>query len=90
MAALCEMPIGISLRLFKMAANLHIMSYTYRDTAPIIQDGGFYINISRYKAVSIPSPLQPHSRHTIPQHPYLAIMTNICVCNYINCFTHIA
>ena len=62
-------------RLFKMAANLHIMPYNYMHTALFLLSSSLLpifnvINIWRSKAVSTPlSPSNPNSPHTIPQHP---------------------
>ena len=88
--------IGTRRDLFKMAANLHIMSYPYSDTTYFFQNGGVFVSsslcaISNMQLYRPPSPPPPTSfSETIPQHPTPPMMSNICVYNYINCFTHIA
>ena len=70
--------LGISRDLFKMAANLHIMSYTYSDTTYFFSKMEAFSYLHHYMLFPTCScidpllPLQPHSPHTIPQHPYTA------------------
>ena len=89
--------------LFKIAANLHIMPYIYRHTAPFSYLHRYVLsltlrpifiveNIWRSKAVS--TPLQdPNSPHTIPQHPIPTPtslkMSIMSSCLYFTVLSHI-
>ena len=88
--------LGTRRRLFKMAANLHIMSYPYRHFTPIFSKMAAFSYLHRYalsltcSCIDPPLPLQPIPPILSPTPLHRQCCQTSVYVIILNCFTHIA
>ena len=91
--------IGLMLKIRYLASYAYLLLSTSRkvisDLTPIFPRWRLYVlylNVMCYLQLYRPPspPFNLTLPNSMPQHPTPPMMSNICLYNYINCFTHIA